>query len=158
MRRLAARARERRAQATVEMAIVAPVMVVLALVAYSLMLFTAAVARFDRVVPDVVLAHGVSPAGGEGSSTASMVETVRCQVASAMEGYDVEVEVAVGEEGREEASVLALVGARRTFTCTMRFRTWPGSFAIAGVPLGAPAALCHERAVTVDPWRPGVVL
>ena len=56
------RLREERAQATVEMAVVTPVLLVLALIVYNVMIFASAVARFDRVVPDIVLAH----AGGGG--------------------------------------------------------------------------------------------
>ena len=51
------RLREERAQATVEMAVVTPVLLVLALIVYNVMIFAGAVARFDRVVPDIVLAH-----------------------------------------------------------------------------------------------------
>ena len=42
---------EDRAQATVEMAVVAPVMLVLALIVYNVMMFVSATARFDRVRP-----------------------------------------------------------------------------------------------------------
>lgn len=150
--------REERAQAVVEMAVVAPVMVVLALIVYNVMVFSAATARFDRVAPDVVLAHGVSPEGGEGAGTASAARTVEAQLAAAMEGYDVEVEVRVDEAGEGGGSVLSLVGSLRTYSCTMRYAPWPSGFSIASVSLGAPVFLTHERAVTVDPWRPGVVL
>ena len=50
------------------------------------------------------------------------------------------------------------LGTFRTYTCTMHYEPWPSSLSIAGVSLGAPAVLTHERAVTVDPWRPGVVM
>ena len=42
------RLREERAQATVEMAVVAPILLVLALIVYNVMIFASAVARFDR--------------------------------------------------------------------------------------------------------------
>ncbi len=58
------RLREERAQATVEMAVVTPVLLVLALIVYNVMIFASAVARFDRVVPDIVLAHAVAPERG----------------------------------------------------------------------------------------------
>ena len=69
---------EDRAQATVEMAVVAPVMLVLALIVYNVMMFVSATARFDRVAPDVVLAHGLAPAGDatgvlSGASAAAQV-------------------------------------------------------------------------------------
>ncbi|MFR7734109.1 MAG: TadE/TadG family type IV pilus assembly protein [Collinsella sp.] len=57
------RLREERAQATVEMAVVTPVLLVLALIVYNVMIFASAVARFDRVVPDIVLAHAVASEG-----------------------------------------------------------------------------------------------
>lgn len=57
------RLREERAQATVEIAVVTPVLLVLALIVYNVMIYASAVARFDRVVPDIVLAHAVAPSG-----------------------------------------------------------------------------------------------
>ena len=156
------RAREDRAQATVEMAVVAPVLIVVGLIVYNLMLFVAATARFDRVAPDVVIAHGVSPAGGEGGSAAAAAKRVEGELRRAMGDYPVEVEVRVGDvadDGTEGGGpLLSLVGSLRTYTCTMRFIPWPQGISVAGVSLGAPAALAHERSVTVDPWRPGVVL
>ena len=145
-----------RAQATVEFAIVAPVLIVLALIVYNLMLFASACARFDRVAPDIVVAHAVSPAGEDAGS--SSVETVRRELEAAMDGYDVEVSVEVDAGGEDGGSMLALVGSLRTYTCAIEMAPRPGGLSIAGVDLGAPALLVHERSVTVDPWRPGVVV
>ena len=61
---------EERAQATVEMAVVTPVLLALALIVYNVMVFAGAVARFDRVVPDIVLAHAVAPEGEGDKSSA----------------------------------------------------------------------------------------
>lgn len=152
---------EQRAQATVEMAIVVPVLLVLALITFNLMLFLAATARFDRIAPDVVLAHGVSPAGVEGqSSGAQGCEEIERQLSAAMEGYGVEVEVTCeeGSFGEGEESMLSLVGALRTYRCSFTYKPWPQGFSIAGVDLGAPFELKHERPVTVDPWKPGVIV
>ena len=152
---------EERAQASVEMAIVVPVLLVLALITYNLMQFLAATARFDRIAPDIVLAHGVSPASEDGQAgmAASACEEIDRQLTLAMEGYDGEVDVSYeqGANGRGEDSMLSLVGALRTYRCAFTYEPWPRSFSIAGVSLGAPALLRHERAVIVDPWRPGVV-
>ncbi len=151
--------REGSAQATLELAIVAPVLIVLALIVFNLMAFLSASARFDRVAPDMVLAHGVSPAGssGEGIGAADQVERA---LREAMAPYDVEIEVerlAEGSGGGGE-SLLTLVGSLSTYRCTMRMKPWPSGLSIAGVSLGAPAFLVHEREVVVDPWRPGVVM
>lgn len=152
---------EERAQATVELAVALPVLIVLALIVYNVMLFAAAAARFDRMAPNVVLAQAVSPAGDEGdaegvSDTASVVAV---ELERAMEGYPVTVEVSRDADADEgSGTLLSLVGALHTYRCTMRYEPWPRALSIAGVRLGAPDALVHERAVTIDPWRPGVVV
>lgn len=153
------RLREERAQATVEMAVVTPVLLVLALIVYNVMIFAGAVARFDRVVPDIVLAHAAAPGGEGDESSIDASATVQAQIQNAMEGYDLQVEVS-SEQGTasSDGGLLSLSGTFRTYTCTMHYEPWPSSLSIAGVSLGAPAVLTHERAVTVDPWRPGVVM
>ena len=153
------RLREERAQATVEMALVTPVLLVLALIVYNVMIFAGAVARFDRVVPDIVLAHAAAPSGEGDESSIDASATVQAQIQDAMEGYDLQVEVS-SEQGTavSDGGLLSLSGTFRTYTCTMHYEPWPSSLSIAGVSLGAPAVLTHERAVTVDPWRPGVVM
>lgn len=150
---------EERAQATVEMAVVTPVLLVLALIAYNVMIFAGAVARFDRVVPDIVLAHAAAPGGEGDESSIDASATVQAQIQNAMEGYDLQVEVS-SEQGTasSDGGLLSLSGTFRTYTCTMHYEPWPSSLSIAGVSLGAPAVLTYERAVTVDPWRPGVVM
>lgn len=150
---------EERAQATVEMAVVVPVLLVLALIVYNIMLFVAATARFDRIAPDVVAAHAVSPSGESDGSTDDSVGVIESQIEGAMAGYDVEIEVTCTEGGASSGDdLLTLIGGLRTYRCSMRMRPWPSSLSIAGVDLGAPVALAHHRDVTVDPWRPGVVM
>lgn len=150
---------EERAQATVEMAVVVPVLLVLALIVYNIMLFVAATARFDRIAPDIVAAHAVSPSGESDGSTDDSVGVIESQIEGAMAGYDVEIEVTCTEGGASSGDdLLTLIGGLRTYRCSMRMRPWPSSLSIAGVDLGAPVALAHHRDVTVDPWRPGVVM
>ena len=147
---------EERGQATVEMAIVAPVLLVLALIAYNLMLYVAATARFDRVAPDVVLVHGVAPAG-DGEGSAGAVSAVEERLKQAMDDYSVEVSVSAESKGQEGEGLLSMVGPPRVYRCEMRYVPWPGDWSIAGVSLGAPVALTHVREVAVDPWRSGVI-
>lgn len=131
------RLREERAQATVEMAVVTPVLLVLALIVYNVMIFASAVARFDRVVPDIVLAHAVASEGEGDESSADASATVQTQILNAMEGYDLQIEVS-SEQGAEasDGGLLSLSGTFRTYTCTMHYEPWPTSLSIAGVPLG----------------------
>ena len=151
--------REERAQATAEMAVVTPVLLVLALIVYNVMVFASAVARFDRVVPDIVLAHAVAPEGEGDESSIDASATVQTQILNAMEGYDLQIEVS-SEQGAatSDGGLLSLSGTFRTYTCTMHYEPWPSSLSIAGLSLSAPAQLSHERVVTIDPWRPGVVM
>lgn len=150
--------RETRAQATVEMAVVAPVLIVLALIVYNIMMFLSATARFDRVAPDIVLAHAASPAGAD-DREGSVVGTVATELSEAMGSYGVEVEVTCAEEESPGVgSIFSLVGGQRTYRCVMKYVPWPGNVVLAGVDMGAPVVLEHVREVTVDPWRPGVVM
>lgn len=150
---------EERAQATVEMAVVTPVLLVLALIVYNVMVFASAVARFDRVVSDIVLAHAVAPEGEGDESSIDASATVQAQILNAMEGYDLQIEVSSGQgAATSDGGLLSLSGTFRTYTCTMHYEPWPSSLSIAGLSLGAPAQLSHERTVTIDPWRPGVVM
>lgn len=155
---------EERAQATVELAVVAPVLVVLALISYNMMVFMSATARFDRVAPDIVLAHGSSSPTSEsdgGAETWDVADAVAGELERAMEGYEVDIEVEVSEGGQgglDGSEALGLVGSLRDFNCVMRYRPWPQGWSIAGVELGAPLFMEHERHVTIDPWRSGVIV
>lgn len=156
-RGLAARAvADESAQAVVEAAVVLPVLIVLALVAYNLMRFSNAVARFDRIAPDMVLIHGVSPAG-ENLSPGAAARAVEEELAAAMDDVDLEIEVICEDASAGASGNLSLSGSLATFRCSMRYRPWPSGFSIAGVDLGAPVVLEYERDVVVDPWKPGVV-
>ena len=147
-------AKGRDAQATVEMAVVCPVLIVLALISYNVMRFTALVARFDRVAPDIVLAHGVAP---EGDDVSDASEAIALQLSEAMgEGVEIEVELVAGEAGGGGAP--ALVGALESYRCRMVYRPWPGDLSVAGVRLAAPLELVHERETPFDAWKPGVIV
>ena len=78
---------EEGAQATVELAVVAPVLVVLALISYNMMVFVSATARFDRVAPDIVLAHGSSPPASESDAGAGTWGVADAGVGSMAQGY-----------------------------------------------------------------------
>ena len=147
--------REGCAQATVEMAVVAPVMIILALIVYNLMQFACAVARFDRVAPDVVLAQGVSP---QGDATLGKTAAVEFALQEAMDPYPVRVTVTNEADDVAGTELLSLVAAPQRCHCEMTFEPWPQNIMIAGVALGSPLQLSHERIVVIDPWRPGVVL
>ena len=108
-----------------------------------------------------MIAHGVSTSGAEGAGLDDGgMGSIQSELERAMEGHDVEIDVSYADAEGEGAgtAVLSLAGALRTYSCTMMYRPWPSGLSIAGVSMGAPATLEHVREVTVDPWRPGVLV
>lgn len=153
------RRRAERGQMVVELAVVLPVCIVVALVVFNLCRFVEACATFDRVAPDAVIAQGVSPAGEQSSLSAA--GQVQSSIQSALDMSTCEVSVQLSGAPQDVAgpgigfSVSPLL---TTFTCTLRYRPWPGSFVIAGVVFSPPVALTHTRTLVVDRYRPGVVV
>ena len=147
---------ERDGQMAVELALLIPAVVVLALVVVNLMQFTELCARFDRVSLDAVLTHGVSPTGSpEGLGG---VEEVRVAIETAMDDASCEVEVSVQDASEEGSAALIDFSAGTVrFVCALRYRPWPSSVSVAGVGYQVPALLGHEREIVVDRYRAGVV-
>lgn len=143
---------------TVELAVVVPVVVVVALVVFDLMRFVALCARFDRVSLDAVVSQGISPPGEQGD--ASAVDEVQRAVSASFAGSSgVSVETRVEAVGPSEGgTVFSAAPNLSRFVCTLRVRPWPDAFVIAGVASGTPFQLSHERSLVVDRYRPGVVM
>ena len=152
------RMRSESGQMAVELAVLMPVIVVVALVVYNLARFVGYCATFDRVSFDSVLTQGVSPAGEQSELVAR--EAVRDAIERSLDASDAcEVEV-VAEPARRvgDRASLTVSPLLTRFRCTLAFRPWPRSFAIAGVAFDMPIALRHERTLVVDRFRPGVVV
>ncbi|MDO4428650.1 MAG: hypothetical protein Q4B91_03980 [Atopobiaceae bacterium] len=143
---------------TVELAVITPVVIVVALVVLNLMGFVEACAAFDQVALDAVVAHGVAPSGEQSEGRAAS------EVRSAIEEL-------LGREGRCEVEVRAeAVGMGATssglvmsplltrYVCTLTYRPWPRLLRMPGVTYEAPLALRHECELVVDRFRPGVVM
>ena len=148
--------RESSGQMAVELAVLIPVIVVCALVVVNVMRYAELCARFDRVAPDAVLAHGVSPSGA--TSSLAGVDEVRSAIEHGMSPMACEVEVSV-EDLMEGASgaLLDLSAGTTRFTCTLVFRPWPSSVSIAGVGYQAPASIRHEREIVIDRYRAAII-
>ena len=148
--------RESSGQMAVELAVLIPVIVVCALVVVNVMRYAELCARFDRVAPDAVLAHGVSPSGA--TSSLAGVDEVRSAIERGMSPMVCEVEVSVEDlmEGASGAFLDLSAGTTR-FTCTLLFRPWPSSVSIAGVGYQVPASIKHEREIVVDRYRAAII-
>lgn len=166
--------RGRDGQMTVELAVMVPVVLVVALVVMNLMDYVEACAAFDQASLDAVVAHGVAPSG-EQSLTAAVAEVEsalteavgregRCSVEvraeSVMEGES-EDEPGGGSDpdAESESDSSFIVSPLLTrFVCTLTYSPWPKTLRLPGITLEAPLALTHERELVVDRYRPGVVV
>ena len=151
--------RSERGQMTVELAVMVPVAIVVALVVYNLCRFVEACATFDRVALDAVVSQGVSPAGEQ--SVNSSAGQVRTCIEQALDLRSCEVEVSVsGASALASGSGLTFPVSPllATYTCTLRYRPWPSAFVLAGVRFTPPVTLTHVRSLVVDRYRPGVVV
>lgn len=150
---------DERGQMTVELAVLAPVAIVVALVALNLMWFVEACAAFDQAALDAVVSQGVAPAGEQTQEAA--VATVRSQIEGALTGRDYcEVEVRAERVSADPASSGALAASPllTRYVCTLAYRPWPNLLRLPGVTYEAPLALRHSRELVVDRFRPGVVV
>jgi len=84
---------DERGQMAVEMAVLMPVVLALAIVATDLMVYLDASARFDRVAPEVVRVHACSPASSEYG------------VAAGVTGMQTDLAASMGESDHLEFSV-----------------------------------------------------
>ena len=156
---VARRAGRESGQMSVEAAIMHPVLVVLAFVMANLMLFVEACVAFDRIAYDAVVTQGVSPAGEQ--TVESAEGAVESCIADALgrEGT-CEVEVSardVGRVGGGEAT-FSVAPTLTTYECSLTFRPWGSGFSVAGASFSPPVELTHVRELTVDRFRPGVVV
>lgn len=132
-----------RGQMAVEVAVVTPVILLVLVIAIDMLVFTGECARFDHVVPQLVLAN-TTAAGSEefsGDATASIQSAL--DVEFAHNGSYVTISCA--DAGQVLASMVV-------YTCEFHFAPWPLSIS------GAPALLNHSCSIAVDSYVPGALL
>ena len=149
-------ARECSGQMAVELAVLVPIIVVVALLAFNLLRFAELCARFDRVSLDAVLMQGVSPVGEP--EELGGVEEVREALAEAMGEARCEVDVRIDSAlDAHEGLTFDLAAGTTRFVCELAYRPWPSAVEVAGVGYQAPALLRHERTIVVDRFRAAVI-
>lgn len=159
MSMLACRMGGRRGQMAVELAVMMPVAIVVALVVFNLCRFIEACATFDRVSVDAVVFQGVSPPGEQSVLNSAVEVRSAIEAALAMSSCEVLVEVSGAEPVRMGTGLTFPVSPLlTTYTCTLLYKPWPSSFVLAGVPFGPPVRLTHKRTLVIDRFRPGVVV
>ncbi len=137
---------DERGQTTVGLVVVLPVAIIVAAIAVNALLFFSECAKFDRLARNAVRVCATSPAYGQGveQSTAA----IDAMLEDAMgEGVDCQVSASGGGAGFT------------TFTASMTYD--PSLFGVGlreevfGVSL---PALRHEVSLTVDSYKPGMLL
>lgn len=153
---LGACVREQSGQMAVELAVLMPVIIAVALIGFNVLRFAELVARFDRVAPDAVLIQGVSPSGS--SELGAGVSAIEEQILSAMPEGSCEVAVSQQMVGFSDTGALINLGAGTVrYTCTLTYNPWPLSLSIAGVHFRLPISITHERSLVVDRYRAGII-
>lgn len=148
----------KRGQMTVELAVMVPVALVVALVALNLVGYVEACAAFDQAALEAIVAHGVAPPGEQSEMAAvSEVEGALEELLGREDRCDVEVRAESASSGGGVAR-FAVSPLMTRYVCTLRYRTWPRFVRLPGVTFEAPIELTHERELVVDRYRPGVVV
>lgn len=141
----------------VELAVIVPVIIVVAIICLNLMWFMEAASRFDRLAGDVVLAVAVSPASGQGGSQEHAVTQALQESMSGLRGVTVNVSAKTLWGDVSSGLGFTMAPHLTRYECTMYYAPWPSSLTVAGVQAGVPARLEHVKSITVDRYRSGVI-
>lgn len=133
-------------QMTVELCVVFPAVIVIAVIAVNALSFFGTCAEFDRVGRNAVRTFAASPGHGQDS------EVVACEVQAAIESAvsadNLEVDVVVSEDYRGYAK----------YVMTLRFHPTLFGMGLKREVFGVPLpSLAHESRLTVNPYKPGML-
>ncbi|MCD8200430.1 MAG: hypothetical protein LUD25_05730 [Coriobacteriaceae bacterium] len=143
--------RDERGQMAVEMAVVLPVIFICMVIAIDALVYVAACARFDHLVPQQVLTYASAPAGGETDK-----EEVRAQVLAALQESFPSEKEEVSLDVEQGSDLLTDDSAVDIYTATLTVTPWPlgtSSMTIFGVQI--PTALSHSYSYAIDPFEVG---
>lgn len=146
-------------QMTVELAAMLPVIIVVALIVYNLAKYAEVCSTFDRVSLAAAVSHGVSPSGSQ--SRGAAVSEIEGVIRKALNSRACDVTVSASDAAsavEKDGLTFPLTPLLTTYRCTLTFHPWPTTVSVAGVGYSAPLSLRHERTITVDRFRPGVVI
>lgn len=134
-------------QATVELAVVLPVAIVLAVIVVNALSFFEACAAFDQLARQAICAYAPSPDAGQGP--AEVAALVKSELEGALGTSNLAIEVTVqGRAGSYQRYCGRLSFAPTLFGLGLKDEVF-------GVSL---PRLVHEVDLTVDAYRPGVLL
>lgn len=142
-----ARLRDNRGQATVELAVALPVLIVVAAIAVNALLFFGECASFDRVFRGAVRVHATSPAYGQTASDCRALVAGTLENAFPEDNLEVSVEVSDGGLGHAR------------YSGTISFAPTLFGLGLKDEVFGvALPRLEHTATLVVDAYKPGVVV
>lgn len=134
-------------QMTVEFMVTLPVMLIVAFIAVNALLFFSECAAFDRIAKEAVRIYATSPAYEQTTEQSlAQIETL-LNDSFDKEYLSCEVSVSGGFTGYE------------TYTATLRFSPTLFGLGLRNEILGVSLpTLNHATSLTVDPYKPGVII
>ncbi|MEC4176741.1 hypothetical protein VIN30_09815 [Adlercreutzia sp. R7] len=133
-------------QATVELAVAVPVIIIVAVIAVNALTFFGTCASFDRVARQTICALGAAPNAGE--DAAAVAEAVEAALADAMAGTSATVDV------RVEGGDLGLM----RYTARLEYAPTLFGLGLRSQVLGVSLPpLVHEVELVVDAYKPGIL-
>lgn len=135
------------AQMSVELAVAFPVIIIVAVIALNAMLFVSECAAFDNTFRETVRVHATSPAYGDG------LEEARASISTELStrfNKDFE-QVSVRVEG--------VAGGHVAFTGTLSMQPTLFGMGLRSSVMGVSLpSVRHEVSLTIDSYKPGVLL
>lgn len=136
-----------RGQATVELAVVFPAVIIVAVIAMNALGFFGACAEFDRVARQTAVAYGAAPDAGQGS--AQVRALLEEELQTAFDAPHLSVAVTV------ESTTLGL----ERYRAQLRYAPTLFGLGLRSEVFGvALPPLLHETTMVVDRYAPGVVI
>lgn len=150
--------RDTKGQMTVELAVLIPIVIVVALIVINLMEFIDACAVFDVVSSDTVIAQAASPA--QNISASAMCSELESAIATALRRENTcSVSVCCEDRGVAEKSITSsFLPHYAKYICTLKFRPWPRALNLPIVSYSAPIELTHKKTIVIDRFKSGVVV
>lgn len=138
---------DERGQMTVEFMVTLPVLLIIAVIAVNALLFFSECAAFDRIAKEAVRIHATSPSYGQ--TTEQSLASIESLLGESFEKEYLTCEVSVAGEA---------IGYK-TYTATLRFSPTLFGRGLRSEILGVSLpTLNHSTGLTVDPYKPGVVI
>ncbi len=155
-----ARIVEEDGQMAVEFALVAPVLIVVGLVLFSLTQYLFLSNKFDHVCRQVIVVEGISPQGNE--SREDIDRNVQSLIAEKFQTSKVDISVSsqyVDSKGASRSpSDLRLIPFLKKYTCTMTYHPIFTDISAGHVSTHGPFTLEKTCEVIVDPYRGGILV